>query len=50
MFGDTGTAGCVLASRISEGPAIRILLLETGKRQVQPLKGGNANMVLQYFK
>lgn len=31
-----GSAGCVLASRLSENPAIKVCLIEAGKRDVHP--------------
>ncbi|GJJ09802.1 hypothetical protein Clacol_004026 [Clathrus columnatus] len=37
-----GTAGCVLASRLSESPKLRILMVETGGRQVL-YRGGYSN-------
>ncbi|NHN90200.1 GMC family oxidoreductase [Acetobacter conturbans] len=32
-----GSAGCVLAARLSENPAVRVCLIEAGKRDTHPL-------------
>ncbi|HET7398253.1 MAG TPA: GMC family oxidoreductase N-terminal domain-containing protein [Intrasporangium sp.] len=32
-----GTAGCVLAGRLAQDPSVRVLLLEAGRRDVNPL-------------